>query len=141
MQSPAWPNTLLIITYDEHGGFFDHVQPPDQIPDDHGITRLGPRVPAIIVSPFVKKRAVSKTVFDHTSIIKTILTCFCADGNGTIPEMGARVAAATSANCSPVSPRKDQPERLPGAAQPGRGLARTDGARRHAQQGQPAATS
>jgi phospholipase C len=93
MQSPAWPKTLLILTYDEHGGFFDHVSPP-KAADDHGITRLGPRVPAIVVSPFVGKAAVSHTVFDHTSIIKTILTRFCADKNGKIPNMGKRVAAA-----------------------------------------------
>ena len=51
MQSPCWPKTMLIITYDEHGGFYDHVPPP-ACADDHGITRYGPRVPAIIVSPF-----------------------------------------------------------------------------------------
>lgn len=93
LQSPAWPKTLLIITYDEHGGFFDHVPPPAAA-DDHGITRYGPRVPAIIVSPFVGKASVSHTLFDHTSIIKTILSRFCADANGNIPNMGARVAAA-----------------------------------------------
>lgn len=93
VQGPAWPKTLLIITYDEHGGFFDHVQPPEA-DDDHGITQYGPRVPSIIVSPFVGKAAVSHTVFDHTSIIKTILTRFCADAKGAIPNMGARVAAA-----------------------------------------------
>jgi phospholipase C len=94
MQSPNWPDSLLIITYDEHGGFFDHVAPPDHVPDDHGITRYGPRVPAIIISPYVEKKTVSQTVFDHTSIIKTILTRFCADRNGKIPDMGARVKAA-----------------------------------------------
>ena len=93
MQSPAWPKTMLVITYDEHGGFFDHVQPPPAA-DDHGITHYGPRVPAIVISPYTAKRSVSSTVFDHTSIIKTILTRFCADANGAIPNMGARVAAA-----------------------------------------------
>jgi len=94
MQSPNWPDSLLIITYDEHGGFFDHVPPPTDVPDDHGINRYGPRVPAIVVSPWVEKKAVSQTVFDHTSIIKTILSRFCADRNGRIPDMGARVRAA-----------------------------------------------
>jgi len=93
LQSPLWPKTLLVITYDEHGGFFDHVPPPAAA-DDHGITRYGPRVPAIVVSPFAGKASVSNTVFDHTSIIKTILTRFCSDANGAIPNMGARVAAA-----------------------------------------------
>jgi phospholipase C len=94
VRSPAWPKTLLVVTYDEHGGFFDHVEPPEAA-DDHGINLYGPRVPAIVVSPFVGKASVSHTVFDHTSIIKTILTRFCADENGAIPDMGARVAAAS----------------------------------------------
>jgi phospholipase C len=93
MQSPAWPKTMLIITYDEHGGFFDHVEPP-ACADDHGITHYGPRVPAIIVSPYTSKKSVCHTEFDHTSIIKTILTRFCTDKNGAIPKMGARVGAA-----------------------------------------------
>ena len=94
MQSPAWKKTLLVITYDEHGGFFDHVQPPKAADDRPAMRRYGPRVPAIVVSPFVGAQSVSKTVFDHTSIIKTILTRFCAKKDGSIPKMGARVAAA-----------------------------------------------
>jgi phospholipase C len=94
MQSPVWEKTLLVITYDEHGGFFDHVQPPEAADDLPTMRRYGPRVPALVVSPFVAAESVSKTVYDHTSIIKTILTRFCAKPNGSIPNMGARVAAA-----------------------------------------------
>jgi phospholipase C len=95
-RSPAWAKTLLIITYDEHGGFYDHVPPPEAEDDsnDPAFHRLGPRVPAIVVSPLVKKAQVSKTVFDHTSIIKTILARFCRSAAGTVPDMGARVRAA-----------------------------------------------
>jgi phospholipase C len=106
--SPAWPKTLLIITYDEHGGFFDHVPPPDNIPDDDvdpQFHRLGPRVPAFIISPRVPKGSVTPArqgldsippdhFFDHTSILKTILATFCLDADGTIPDMGARVNEA-----------------------------------------------
>ena len=107
MQSPAWKKTLLVITYDEHGGFFDHVQPPKAADDRPAMRRYGPRVPAIVVSPFVGAQSVSKTVFDHTSIIKTILTRFCAKKDGSIPKMGARVAAAKHlASCSPSSRRE-----------------------------------
>ena len=77
--SPQWDRTLLVIFYDEHGGFFDHVPPPaaaDDDPDMFG--RYGVRVPALIVSPWVAPRSVSHTLFDHTSIIKTILLRFCA---------------------------------------------------------------
>ena len=78
--SPAWDRSLLVIVYDEHGGFYDHVPPP-QAPDDDPATfgRYGVRVPAIVVSPWVEPRSVSSTVFDHTSIIKSVLLRFCPE--------------------------------------------------------------
>jgi phospholipase C len=93
--SPLWEKTLLVITYDEHGGFFDHVAPPADPPDDDPATfsRYGVRVPTLVVSPWVGRRSFSHDVFDHTSIIKTILLRFCLTGN-TIPDMGKRVTAA-----------------------------------------------
>jgi phospholipase C len=94
MQSKCWEKTLLIITYDEHGGFYDHVPPPPAEDDTPALRRHGPRVPALVVSPWISKRQVSKTVFDHTSIIKTILARFCRKADGTVPDMGARVRAA-----------------------------------------------
>ena len=72
--------TLLVIFYDEHGGFYDHVPPPDAADDSPQVFgRYGVRVPALIVSPWVEPGSVSSTVFDHTSIIKTILLRFCPD--------------------------------------------------------------
>jgi len=110
LQSPAWKKTLLVITYDEHGGFFDHVQPPKAADDRPAMRRYGPRVPALVVSPFVGAKSVSKTVFDHTSIIKTILTRFCAKRDGSIPKMGERVAAAKHlGECL----TEDAPRRIP----------------------------
>lgn len=77
--SPQWEKTLLVIFYDEHGGFFDHVPPPEAADDDPAIFgRYGVRVPALIVSPWVQPGAVSSMLFDHTSIIKTIMLRFCA---------------------------------------------------------------
>jgi phospholipase C len=76
--SPQWERSLLVIVYDEHGGFYDHVPPPpaeDDEPDTFGI--YGVRVPAIIVSPWAERQSVSHTLFDHTSIFKTILERFC----------------------------------------------------------------
>ena len=76
--SPQWESSLLVIIYDEHGGFYDHVPPPEAADDEPGMFgRYGVRVPAIIVSPWLEPRTVSHTVFDHTSIIKTILLRFC----------------------------------------------------------------
>ena len=92
--SPAWPNTLLVITYDEHGGFFDHVEPPPapDDSDDPAFHFFGVRVPALVVSPQLSTR-VSHELFDHTSIVKTCLVRFCRKGN-RIPDMGSRVTAA-----------------------------------------------
>ncbi len=78
--SPQWDRSLLVILYDEHGGFFDHVTPPTAEDDDPGtFGRYGVRVPAMIVSPWVEPRTVCSTFFDHTSVIKTILMRFSPD--------------------------------------------------------------
>jgi phospholipase C len=84
LHSPAWPRTLLIYTYDEHGGYYDHVPPPkaiapDSIPPELTSTDVagaynlyGPRVPAVVVSPYAKPNAVTDVVHDHTSVLATI---------------------------------------------------------------------
>jgi phospholipase C len=70
--SPLWPNTVLVITYDEWGGFFDHV-PPGHAPDVSNKTSLrGFRVPTVVISPFARRGFVSHKTFDHTSILKMI---------------------------------------------------------------------
>ena len=75
---PDWSNTLLLIVYDEHGGFHDHVAPPEAPDDDPAMFgRYGVRVPSLVVSPFVAPRTACNVLFDHTSIIKTILNRFC----------------------------------------------------------------
>lgn len=79
---PAWRKTILIITYDEHGGYFDHVPPPAALPPDNvqpvveqgestygGFNRYGFRVPSIVVSPYSKTDYVSHVVYDHTSVL------------------------------------------------------------------------
>jgi phospholipase C len=91
--SPAFEKTLLIITYDEHGGCYDHVPPPsakppdsDEKPGQEGFlfNRFGVRVPCVLVSPYIEAgliaRAKGYVPFDHTSIIKTVQTCFKLDG-------------------------------------------------------------
>lgn len=69
-----WEATLLVILYDEHGGFYDHVEPPAAIsPDErlgeYSFDRLGVRVPAILVSPWVKAGVFSAQL-DHTSLLR-----------------------------------------------------------------------
>jgi phospholipase C len=90
MTGPRWNKTLLVITYDEHGGFFDHVPPPAAIPVS-AINEYGVRVPAFVISPWVDRGKVSDTLFDHTSIAKTIARRFMS---AKPPDMGARMAAA-----------------------------------------------
>lgn len=96
MHSPQWNETLLVITYDEHGGFYDHVNPLDSAyragaKPVSGIDHYGVRVPAFVVSPWVDRGKVSNVVFDHTSIAKTIARCFMS---ANPPDMGERMAAA-----------------------------------------------
>ncbi|AKU98498.1 Acid phosphatase [Labilithrix luteola] len=78
-ESPAWNKTLLIVTYDEHGGFFDHVPPPKAQDDDPDFQQFGFRVPAFVIGPMVKKGYVSQTQFDHTSVAATVKTRFGID--------------------------------------------------------------
>ena len=108
VNGPKWDKTLFIVTYDEHGGFFDHVPVP-AAPDDRTLFQsYGVRVPAFIVSPYVERASVSNTLFDHTSIIKTILMKYCSRPDGSIPDMGARVTGANhvGSELSRTTPRK-----------------------------------
>ena len=84
LRSPAWPRTLLIYLYDEHGGYYDHVPPPAAIAPDSippklqpgdapgGYDIYGPRVPAIVASPYSKPNGTTDVVHDHTSVLATI---------------------------------------------------------------------
>jgi phospholipase C len=74
VSSPKWDRTLLVITYDEWGGFFDHVPPtagPDPRPD-LGTGLRGFRVPCLVISPWAKRSNVAHNLYDHTSVLKMI---------------------------------------------------------------------
>lgn len=94
INSPKWKKTMLVVVYDEHGGLFDHVTPPAAHDDSPAFRNYGARVPAFIISPWVERGLCDHTLFDHTSIIKTILLKFCRQADGRIPDMGARVTNA-----------------------------------------------
>lgn len=74
-RSPQWNNMLVVVTYDENGGFWDHVAPPS---GPGWGDRFGPatRIPTLIISPFAKRGFVDKTAYDTTSIIKFLTTRF-----------------------------------------------------------------
>jgi len=106
-ESPYWNNSLLIITYDEHGGFYDCVAPgvavgpgdnPNYGPNKHGFdfTQYGVRVPAVVVSPLIPGGTVDHTVYDHTSILKTITQLF---GLGPLTDGGRAVWANPAGAC------------------------------------------
>jgi phospholipase C len=88
--SPHWATSLFLATYDEAGGFFDHVA-PGTMPDDYadqGFDQLGFRVPALAMGPYVR-RVVTDTVFDHTAGIR-----FVQDHFGIDERLTARDAAS-----------------------------------------------
>ena len=103
--APTWERTLLVVTYDEHGGCFDHVAPPAAVspggpyPDGFKFDRYGVRVPALIISPFVKAGSVIRPPtapggeapypFDHCSVLATLHRLFDLG-----PPLTPRVAAA-----------------------------------------------
>jgi phospholipase C len=115
--SKLWPQTLLIVTYDEHGGCYDHVAPPgnavapDNSPGENGFDfkRFGVRVPAVLVSPLIAAgtvcRSPSATPFDHTSILATVEMRF------GVPPLTARDGAAAHVGGALTlsQPRTDDP--------------------------------
>lgn len=80
--SPQWNNIMLVITYDENGGFFDHVPPPTTTDDTEaqfgvaGFEQMGARVPTIVAGPYAKQNYVSSVVYDHTSALKHLQNHF-----------------------------------------------------------------
>ena len=121
--STYWDRSLLMILYDEHGGFYDHVAPPPAVvPGDawtdpsnnaHGFAfdQLGVRTPAVIVSPYIERGVVDHTVYDHTSIIASLSRFF------DLGHLTQRDAAAASLDHLVSSqPRSDTPPDLPGPA-------------------------
>jgi phospholipase C len=79
-----WENSLLLITYDEHGGFYDHVVPPatvdpgDSVSDpgnnhnNFDFRQLGVRVPTLVISPLVARGTIDHNLYDHTSVLATV---------------------------------------------------------------------
>jgi phospholipase C len=122
--SPHWGESLLILTYDEHGGFYDHVAPPAAVAPGDAITdpannrhnfdfrQLGVRIPAVIVSPLIPRNLVDHTVYDHASVLATVEELF---GLPPLTERD-RKAATFSHLLSLGAARGDAPATLPNPA-------------------------
>jgi phospholipase C len=85
MQGPDWASTAIFLTWDDFGGFYDHVAPP-QI-DSFG---LGPRVPLIIISPYAKAGTIDHTQYEFSSVLRFI------EGTFALPSLGTRDASANN---------------------------------------------
>eukprot|EP00605_Chrysophyceae_sp_TOSAG23-4_P001706 GSChrysophyteH1.ASY1.ANO1.1875.1 assembled CDS len=137
--SPAWESTLFVITYDEHGGFYDHVVPPAKdipppgdgetsYPDHFAFDRLGVRVPTLLISPWIKKGTVlthppdkakpaPNSEYELTSIIHSARNILGIDV-GSLTDRDAWSATFDWVVEELEQPRKDCPEHLPEALAP-----------------------
>jgi phospholipase C len=133
---PDWRTSVLIFTYDEHGGYYDHVPPPVALAPDHippivqpgeqtydGFERYGVRVPAVLVSPYAKRDYVSSMLFDHTSVLALVerkwnlpaMTFRDANANDLtdLLDLGALAGKTpTFPELPPLAAPGDTPERL-----------------------------
>jgi phospholipase C len=93
-RSPAWPRTLLVFTFDEWGGFFDHVSPPATQDVKPEYAQRGFRIPCVLVSPFAHRGRVAHGTYDHTSILKLLEWRFGLEPLSTRDAQAANLAGA-----------------------------------------------
>ncbi|MEV6842979.1 alkaline phosphatase family protein [Actinoplanes sp. NPDC051411] len=118
--SPLWERSMLLVLFDEHGGFYDHVAPPPAVPPGDTITQsyvkngflfdqLGVRVPALVISPYVRRGTIDHTDYDHTSMPATVERLF---GMTSLTERD-KAANDVLHLLSLGTPRQDTPHQLP----------------------------
>jgi phospholipase C len=121
--SPHWEKSMLVVVFDEHGGFYDHVAPPAAVPPGDTITQsyvqnhfqfdqLGVRVPALIISPYIRMGVIDHTQYDHTSMLASVERLF---GMKSLTERD-KAASDFLHLLSLESPREDTPTVLPDPA-------------------------
>jgi hypothetical protein len=125
--SPHWESSMIIVTHDEHGGFFDHVPPPAAVPpgdsisdneNDHNhfdFKQLGVRVPAVVISPWIPRGTIDHAEHDHSSVIKTVAELFSLS---SLTDRD-RHTKSLSHLIKLTAPRTDAPLQLPAAAESG----------------------
>jgi phospholipase C len=113
-------STLLVITYDEHGGTYDHVVPPTTVNPDGKVwtndgvsldpsfdfTRLGVRVPTVLISPYIAP-GIDHRIYDHTSIIATTFKHFLPDVSGVNLTLRDKLANTFEDNFTLAEPRSE----------------------------------
>ena len=124
--SPLWENSLLIVTWDEHGGFYDHLQPTTTVsPGDNSTTsklnkygftflQLGVRVPAVVVSPLIAQNLIDHRTYDHSSVPATLEAIF---GLTAITKRDAQ--ANDASKLVTLSSPRSTPQTLPAPASAG----------------------
>jgi len=124
--SALWEKSLLIVLFDEHGGFFDRMSPPQPVPNPDGkrsgvpefdFDRLGLRVPAILVSPYTERGMVDLIVYEHASVPAMVKKVFELPAFLTERDAAANTFESALAR---DTPRTDAPLKLPAPRGPGR---------------------
>ena len=107
--SPYWKNSVIIITYDESDGLYDHVQPAFRVNDPQGnVLEAGPRIPAIVISPMPRVHGISHVLYRHGSVIKFIDELFNLAPLATLPdEVKVRNLGETEFGQSALEPSDD----------------------------------
>jgi len=112
-----WSTTLLLVLFDEHGGFYDHVEPPAAVPPDHhseeyDFTRYGVRVPALLISPYVGA-GIFSDLLDHTSLLRYL------QDKWSLNDLGDRTAKANTFKevINGAASRADTPARVDSSTQ------------------------
>jgi phospholipase C len=124
-QSPHWERSMLIISFDEHGGFYDHCNPGPAVPPNDFQTdaynqngfkfdKLGVRVPAIVISPYTPRGLVDHTIYDHASMLATVERSLGLGGLTDRDKAASDVLKLLSLS----EPRTDTPATLVSPAQP-----------------------
>ena len=121
--SPHWEHSMLVVTFDEHGGFYDHVAPGPAVPpgdletasyhqNGFKFDQLGVRVPSIVISPYTRRGVIDHTVYDHTSMLRTVEQLFSMNSLTNRDQ-----AALDFLHLLPLAnPRTDTPATLPAVA-------------------------
>lgn len=106
-KGPQWGKCLFVLTYDEHGGFFDHVPPPTTADDETDFQQMGFRVPTLVAGPHVRRGCPVDTLLEHVSVIKTL------EKKWNLPSLNKRVAAANDLSSAIHAGFLDNPQPPP----------------------------